>query len=142
MEAKLAAAFFPGIDSRVAVMWCCAVRASLVLALVLQPECEVVLPNLGSSNIKTRVCCRAETVHTVQVFGMMVLLCVQVEAGAQVIITQLFYDVEKFIKFTQDCRALGIQCPIIPGQMTFKQKLLWSTATCLRCLNQSKSRGS
>ncbi len=39
----------------------------------------------------------------------------QVEAGAQVIITQLFYDVEKFIKFTKDCRALGIECPIIPG---------------------------
>ena len=39
----------------------------------------------------------------------------QVEAGAQVIITQLFYDVEKFIKFCKDCRALGIECPIIPG---------------------------
>lgn len=40
----------------------------------------------------------------------------QVEAGAQVIITQLFYDVEKFIKFCKDCRALGIECPIIPGK--------------------------
>ena len=39
----------------------------------------------------------------------------QVEAGAQVIITQLFYDVEKFIKFCKDCKALGIECPIIPG---------------------------
>lgn len=38
------------------------------------------------------------------------------EAGAQVIITQLFYDVEKFIKFTKDCKALGIECPIIPGE--------------------------
>jgi 5,10-methylenetetrahydrofolate reductase len=53
-----------------------------------------------------------------QMFGMMILPCVQVEAGAQVIITQLFYDVEKFIKFTKDCRALGIECPIIPGQIT------------------------
>ena len=41
----------------------------------------------------------------------------QVDAGAQVIITQLFYDVEKFIKFVKDCRALGIECPIIPGQI-------------------------
>lgn len=58
-------------------------------------------------------------------FGMMVLLCVQVEAGAQVIITQLFYDVEKFIKFTEDCRALGIECPIIPGQITVFTLLAW-----------------
>ena len=44
------------------------------------------------------------------------MIVVQVDAGAQVIITQLFYDVEKFIKFTKDCRALGIECPIIPGK--------------------------
>ena len=43
------------------------------------------------------------------------MLCMQVEAGAQVIITQLFYDVERFIKFCKDCKALGIECPIIPG---------------------------
>lgn len=52
------------------------------------------------------------------VFGntlMPAVLVMQVEAGAQVIITQLFYDVEKFIKFCKDCRALGIECPIIPG---------------------------
>ena len=61
---------------------------------------------------------RAKTVLTMQMIGVLILPCVQVEAGAQVIITQLFYDVEKFIKFTQDCRALGIECPIIPGQIT------------------------
>ena len=31
--------------------------------------------------------------------------------------TQLFYDVELFLKFVSDCRALGITCPIIPGIM-------------------------
>jgi len=40
---------------------------------------------------------------------------VQIEAGAEVIITQLFYDVERFVKFVKDCRGLGITVPIIPG---------------------------
>lgn len=66
-------------------------------------------------------------------FGVMVLLCVQVDAGAQVIITQLFYDVEKFIKFTQDCRALGIECPIIPGQTTL------AVFTLLACIQIRKA---
>ena len=75
-------------------------------------------------------------------FGMMVLLCVQVEAGAQVIITQLFYDVEKFIKFTQDCRALGIECPIIPGWITFNRVLKAALVHCnMPLLFESKRRG-
>lgn len=41
----------------------------------------------------------------------------KVEAGADFIITQLFYDVDLFIKFVKDCRAIGIDCPIIPGMM-------------------------
>ena len=39
----------------------------------------------------------------------------QMEAGAEVIITQLFYDVDRFLKFVKDCRGLGITAPIIPG---------------------------
>ena len=31
------------------------------------------------------------------------------------IITQLFYDVDRFLKFVKDCRGLGITAPIIPG---------------------------
>ena len=42
--------------------------------------------------------------------------CVQIEAGAEVIITQLFYDVERFVKFVKDCRGLGITVPIVPGK--------------------------
>jgi methylenetetrahydrofolate reductase (NADPH) len=34
-----------------------------------------------------------------------------------VIVTQLFYDVELFLKFVSDCRAIGITVPIIPGIM-------------------------
>lgn len=40
VEAKLAAAVFPDIDGRVVVLWCCAARASLALALLFQPDSE------------------------------------------------------------------------------------------------------
>ena len=39
----------------------------------------------------------------------------KVEAGADFIITQLFFSADTFKKFVDDCRVLGIQCPIIPG---------------------------
>ena len=39
----------------------------------------------------------------------------QVDAGGEIVITQLFYDVEIFLKFVKDCRSIGIQVPIIPG---------------------------
>jgi methylenetetrahydrofolate reductase (NADPH) len=39
----------------------------------------------------------------------------KIDAGADFIITQLFYDVNVFIKFVKDCRKIGIQCPILPG---------------------------
>ena len=38
------------------------------------------------------------------------------DAGAEVVITQLFYDVERFFKFVKDCRSVGITHPIIPGE--------------------------
>lgn len=41
----------------------------------------------------------------------------QVDAGADVIITQLFYDTDVFLKFVNDCRQIGITCPIVPGIM-------------------------
>ncbi len=41
----------------------------------------------------------------------------KVDAGADFIITQLFYDAEIFIRFVNDCREIGIDCPIIPGIM-------------------------
>ena len=31
--------------------------------------------------------------------------------------TQLFYDVEIFLKFVKDCRDIGIDVPIIPGDL-------------------------
>jgi len=39
----------------------------------------------------------------------------KVDAGAHFIVTQLFFRAENFLKFTKDCRAIGITCPILPG---------------------------
>ncbi len=39
----------------------------------------------------------------------------KVDAGAEYIITQLFYDNEKFKTFVNLCRKAGINAPIIPG---------------------------
>ncbi|XP_073441140.1 methylenetetrahydrofolate reductase (NADPH) [Dendrobates tinctorius] len=39
----------------------------------------------------------------------------KVDAGADFIITQLFFRSETFLRFVKDCRAIGIVCPILPG---------------------------
>ncbi|GAB2227843.1 hypothetical protein Droror1_Dr00009670 [Drosera rotundifolia] len=39
------------------------------------------------------------------------------DAGADLIVTQLFYDTDNFLKFVNDCRQIGITCPIVPGIM-------------------------
>lgn len=39
----------------------------------------------------------------------------KIDAGADFIITQLFFRAETFIKYVDDCRQLGITCPILPG---------------------------
>lgn len=39
------------------------------------------------------------------------------DAGAQYIVTQLFYDVDNFLAWYKECRAIGITIPILPGIM-------------------------
>ena len=39
----------------------------------------------------------------------------KVDAGADFVITQLFYDVDKYLNYVEDCRKIGIMCPILPG---------------------------
>ena len=48
----------------------------------------------------------------------------KVEAGADIVITQLFFDNADFLQFRDRCRAVDIQVPIVPGIMPvtdFKQ---------------------
>lgn len=41
----------------------------------------------------------------------------KIDAGADFVITQLFYDVDLYLEWLARCREMGIKCPIIPGIM-------------------------
>jgi methylenetetrahydrofolate reductase (NADPH) len=41
----------------------------------------------------------------------------KVEAGADRVLTQLFFDNERFLRFRDDARAAGVEVPIVPGIM-------------------------
>lgn len=41
----------------------------------------------------------------------------KVDAGADFIITQLFFESSHYFKYVKDCRDAGITVPIIPGIM-------------------------
>lgn len=41
----------------------------------------------------------------------------KVDAGADVVITQLFYENDDFFRFRERYEAAGIQCPLVPGIM-------------------------
>jgi len=49
----------------------------------------------------------------------------KVDAGAEYIMTQMFFDNQKFFDFVKACRALDIHIPIIPGlkPLTSKKQL-------------------
>ena len=39
----------------------------------------------------------------------------KIDAGADYIVTQMFYDNQKYFKYVEDCKKIGINAPIIPG---------------------------
>ena len=39
----------------------------------------------------------------------------KIEAGADYIVTQMFFDNQKYFQFVEKCRAIGIDVPIVPG---------------------------
>ncbi len=49
----------------------------------------------------------------------------KVEAGAEYIVTQMFFDNQKYFEFVKACREAGIEIPIIPGlkPITSKKQL-------------------
>lgn len=50
----------------------------------------------------------------------------KVEAGAEYVVTQMFFDNQKYFAFVEKCRQLGIHVPIIPGlkPLTSKKQLV------------------
>lgn len=44
----------------------------------------------------------------------------KVDAGAEYVVTQMFFDNKKYFEFVDACRAIGINVPIIPGLKPLK----------------------
>jgi methylenetetrahydrofolate reductase (NADPH) len=63
----------------------------------------------------------------------------KVAAGADVVITQLFYDNADFFRFRGACERLGIRVPIIPGilPVTNLGQIQRITSLCKACLPES-----
>lgn len=56
----------------------------------------------------------------------------KVQAGASAAITQYFYNTDAYFRFVDDCTALGVTIPIVPGIMpiTSYQNLVRFSASC------------
>ena len=59
----------------------------------------------------------------------------KVDAGADVVVTQLFYDNDDYYRYVEDVRALGVEVPIVPGLM-----LIQSSAQCRRIATMCGSK--
>jgi methylenetetrahydrofolate reductase (NADPH) len=53
----------------------------------------------------------------------------KIEAGADFIVTQFFYDTNVFTDYVKRCRETGIDCPIVPGIMPIQSYSMFSRMT-------------
>ena len=56
----------------------------------------------------------------------------KIDAGADMIVTQLFFDVDACLEYVRKCRKIGIKCPIVPGIMPIQsyRTLVRMTSYC------------
>jgi methylenetetrahydrofolate reductase (NADPH) len=60
----------------------------------------------------------------------------KVDAGAEFIVTQMFFDLVVFTNFVAACRSAGIECPILPGIMCIRCVFCAVRSRCL-CVNHA-----
>lgn len=59
----------------------------------------------------------------------------KVDAGADAVVTQLFFDNDDYYRYVEDLRALGVEVPIVPGMMPIQ-----SPAQCRRMSTMCRSK--
>jgi methylenetetrahydrofolate reductase (NADPH) len=59
----------------------------------------------------------------------------KVDAGADAVVTQLFYDNDDYIRYVEDVRAVGVEVPVVPGMM-----LIQSAPQCRRIAAMCRSK--
>lgn len=66
---------------------------------------------------KTKTVTKFYTCNDKDFAGELAYLKKKVDAGADLVITQMFFEADVFVRFVAACRAAGITVPIIPGLM-------------------------
>lgn len=64
----------------------------------------------------------------------------KVAAGADFIITQLFFEADTFFRFLKACSEMGITCPILPGIFPIQVRVPVGLVDSLRPLVPAQAR--
>jgi hypothetical protein len=70
----------------------------------------------------------------------MVYLKEKIDAGADLILTQFFYDEEVYFDYVRRCRAAGITVPILPGMMPIQVRTRKGGESWLACPGPAHTR--